>query len=1000
MLVKFRHLILSFVLVLFVVIISSFKPTVYAYRLLSQEEWVDSIMQSLTEEEVLGQLFMVAAYSNRDATHVKEIEELVTKYNIGGIIFFQGGPVRQAILTNRYQAQAKVPLFIAMDAEWGLNMRLDSTIAYPKQMTLGAISNDEHIYLMGKEIGRQCRRLGVHINFAPVVDINSNPANPVIGMRSFGEDKEKVADKGIAYMRGMQDMQVMANAKHFPGHGDTESDSHASLPVINHDDARLQNIEFYPFKKLIDAGVKSVMVGHISVPAYEKTSNLAATLSENIVTNKLKGELGFKGLVFTDALNMKGVSSYYKPGEVDVKALLAGNDVLLFAENVPLAIKKIQKAIKDKQISKEEVFARVRKILDAKYWAGLNAFTPIQTEGLYEDLNSSWANSVRWQTYNKSVTVVQNKDNLLPVQNLDPQRFASIVIGEKEGSEFQKSLNNYVSMDHYNIADKTLSGTDVDALTAKLSQYDVVIVGLVNTNIFNSKNFGISDKARDFISGLPSKIKSKVVVAVFANPYSMKYFTAVPNLICAYEDNATTQSIVPQIIFGALPAEGFLPVTACPEFKAGKGIVLPTLKRLSFAPPEYAKMDYATLSRIDTLIDRCIREGVMPGCQVVIAKSGVVVFNKAYGWLDYQKTSPVNTNTIYDIASITKVASTTQAVMFLHERGLIDLNKTAGDYLPELKGTNKEDLLIKDILTHQAGLIPFLPHWRRTIDNNGFMKQFYDTVRSEQYPNAVTEKLYSIAAMEDSVWKWTVESPLLKKPVLVKKGKRNKKVKVVAQHYSYTYSDIGFYIMKRIVERITNQPIDHFMADNFYTPLGLRNFQFKPAEKMNTAGIAPTENDIYFRKQLVQGYVHDQGASMIGGVGGHAGVFGSGLELSILMQMNLQYGEYGGNRYILPETIRNFTSRQFPTNRRGLGWDRPDKGHHGPTSYLASEKTFGHSGFTGTAVWVDPVQEIVYVFISNRVNPDASNNRLNKDNIRPFIQTLVYKSILNYKAPF
>lgn len=999
MLVKFRHLTLSFVLVLLVALISSFKPAGGAYRLLSKEEWIDSVMQSLTEEEVLGQLFMVAAYSNRDATHVKEIEELVTKYNIGGIIFFQGGPVRQALLTNKYQAQAKVPLFIAMDAEWGLSMRLDSTIAYPKQMTLGAISNDEQIYLMGKEIGRQCKRLGVHINFAPVVDINSNPNNPVIGMRSFGENKEKVASKGIAYMRGMQDMQVMANAKHFPGHGDTESDSHSSLPVINHDESRMKDIEFYPFKKLIDAGVKSVMVGHINVPAFEKSSNLAATLSENIVTNKLKGELGFKGLVFTDALNMKGVSSYYKPGEVDVKALLAGNDVLLFAENVPLAIKKIQKAIKDKQISKDEVYARVRKILDAKYWAGLNAFTPIKTDSLYEDLNSSWAHSVKWQAYSKSVTVLQNKDNILPIQNLDPQRFASLVIGEKEGSEFQKSLNNYVSMDHYNIADKTLSSTDVDRLISKLNAYDVVVVGLVNTNIFNSKNFGISEKARDFINSLPAKIKGKVVLAVFANPYSMKYFTAIPNLICAYEDNATTQSIVPQIIFGALPAEGFLPVTASPEFQSGKGIVLSTLKRLSFAPPEYAKMDYATLSRIDTLIDRCIREGVMPGCQVVIAKSGVVVFNKAYGWLDYKKTNPVNTNTVYDIASITKVASTTQAVMFLHERGLIDLNKTASDYLPELKGTNKENLLIKDILTHQAGLIPFLPHWRRTIDNSGFMKQFYDTVRSEQYPLAVTDKLFSIAAMEDTVWKWTVESSLLKKPVItVRKGRRKKQI--VQAHYNYTYSDIGFYIMKRIVERITNQPIDRFMTDNFYTPLGLRNFQFKPTERMNSALIAPTENDIYFRKQLVQGYVHDQGAAMIGGVGGHAGVFGSALELSILMQMNMQYGEYGGNRYLLPETIRNFTSRQFNTNRRGLGWDRPDKGHHGPTSYLASEKTYGHTGFTGTAVWVDPVQEIVYVFISNRVNPDASNNRLNRDNIRPFIQTLVYKSILNYKAPF
>lgn len=956
-----------------------------------KDQWVDSILASMSEEEALGQLFMVAAYSNRDATHVEEIENLITKYHIGGLIFFQGGPVRQAILTNKYQAASKVPLFIAMDAEWGLSMRLDSTVGYPKQMTLGAINNNDQIYTMGKEIARQCRRLGVHINFAPVVDINSNPNNPVIGMRSFGENKENVAQKGIAYMKGMQDMQVMANAKHFPGHGDTGSDSHLSMPVITHDQTRLHEVELYPFKKLIDAGIMSIMVAHINVPALDKTGNLPSTLSEKVVTDILKGDLGFKGLVFTDALNMKGVSALYKPGEVDVKALLAGNDVLLFAENVPLAIKKIQKAIKEKQISKEEVYARIRKILEAKYWSGLHQLKPVQLEGLYEDLNSSWAKSVKWQTYSKAMTLVQNKDQAIPVQQIEHQKFASLVIGEKAGSVFQQTLSNYASFDHFNVADKTLASFNTEEMIKKLNAYDVVVVGLVNTNIFNSKNYGISEKARDFIAGLSSRIRGKVIVSVFANPYSLKYFTSVPHLICAYEDNETTQHVVPQIIFGALPVDGILPVTASPEFKEGKTIALTTtLKRLSYSYPENAKMDYATLARIDTLIERCIKEGVMPGCQILVAKSGNVVYNKSFGWLDYTKTTPVTSSTVYDLASITKVASTTQAVMFLEERGLIDIEQTAGYYLPELKGTNKENLLIKDILTHQAGLIPFLPHWRRTVDTNGFMKQFYDTVQSEAYPNAVVDHLYSIASMEDTIWKWTVESPLLKKP---KKAKKN-------YHYPYTYSDIGFYIMKRIVERTVNQPIDEFVNDNFYQPLGLSTFTFKPLEKYKVDQIAPTEDDKYFRKRLVRGYVHDQGASMIGGVGGHAGLFGNARELAVLLQMNMQYGEYGGQRYLLPTTITKFTSRQFATNRRGLGWDRPERGNHGPTSYLVSDKTFGHSGFTGTVVWADPAQEIVYVFLSNRVHPNASNNRLIKDNIRTFIQTLIYKSVLNYKAPF
>lgn len=988
---KPQSFVLSVSVIFFLVVVTAFKPALNTSRVADKDKWVDSILASMSEEQALGQLFMVAAYSNRDAIHVGEIENLITKYNIGGLIFFQGGPVRQALLTNKYQSQSKVPLFVAMDAEWGLSMRLDSTVGYPKQMTLGAINNNDQIYTMGKEIARQCRRLGVHINFAPVVDINSNPNNPVIGMRSFGENKEKVADKGIAYMKGMQEMKVMANAKHFPGHGDTESDSHLSLPVVKQNQARLNEVELYPFRKLIEAGVMSIMVAHISVPAFDKTANQASTLSEHVVTDILKGDLGFKGLVFTDALNMKGVSSYYKPGEVDVKALLAGNDVLLFAENVPLAIKKIQKAIKEKQISKEEVFSRIRKILEAKYWGGLNELKPVQVEGLYEDLNNSWAKSIKWQTYSKAVTLVKNNDNIVPIQHVDNQKFASLVIGEKSGSVFQTMLSNYAVFDHYNVADKSMSDANTEALIKKLSDYDVVVVGLVNTNIFNSKNYGISEKARDFVASLSTKIKGKVIVSAFANPYSLKYFTSVPNLICAYEDNEATQNIVPQIIFGALPVDGILPVTACPEFKEGKTLAINiTLKRLSFSYPELAQMDYATLSRIDTLIERCIKEGVMPGCQVVVAKSGKVVFNKAYGYVDYAKSSPVTSSTVYDLASITKVASTTQAVMFLEERGLIDINKTAGDYLPELIGTNKENLLIKDVLTHQAGLIPFLPHWRRTVDTSGFMKAYYDTVQSAAYPNAVADKLYSIASMEDSIWKWTVESPLAKKP---RRAKKN-------YHYPYTYSDIGFYIMRRIVERIVNEPIDEFMYNNFYQPLGLSTFTFKPLEKYPVKGIAPTEDDKYFRKQLIRGYVHDQGASMLGGVGGHAGLFGNATDLAILMQMNLQYGEYGGTRYLLPTTITKFTARQFSTNRRGLGWDRPERGHFGPTSYLVSDKTFGHSGFTGTVTWADPSQEIVYVFLSNRVNPNAANNRLIKDNIRTFIQTLIYKSVLNYKAPF
>jgi beta-N-acetylhexosaminidase len=955
-----------------------------------QEHWVDSVLASMTPEERIGQLFMVAAYSNRNEQHYAEIEELIRNYNIGGLIFFQGGPVRQAILTNRYQSKSKVPLFIAMDAEWGLSMRLDSTMSFPKQMTLGAIADDRYVYQMGKEIAMQCRRLGVQINFAPVVDVNSNPANPIIGMRSFGEDKVNVASKGIAYMKGMQDHKVMANAKHFPGHGDSETDSHLTLPVINQTKERFNDIELYPFKRLIEDSLMSVMVAHLYVPAYDNTVNKATTLSKAVVTDLLKTELGFKGLVFTDALNMKGVSSFYKPGEVDLLALLAGNDVLLFAENVPVAIKKIQKAIKSKDITQEEIDERVKKILRAKYWAGLNEPKPVDLNNLYNDLNKPSAQCLKQVLYEQALTVVKNDKDFLPIKIVDTTSFASVSIGIEKGNTFQMNLNHYASFDHYAVANKNAADTAYDHLLDKLKGYEVVVVGLHNTSAFNSVNFGISDASKRFIEKLSSK--TKVILSVFGNPYSLKYFTYSKNLICAYEDNETTQKIVPQLIFGAIPSTASLPVSPDVTMKAGqRALISTTLQRLRYGLPELAGIDSRTLSKIDTIAMKAIAEGATPGCQVLVARNGMVVFNKSYGYLSYDKTQPVNNNTLYDIASISKVAGTLQAVMFLQERGLIDLDKKASYYLTDLKGTNKEDLYLKDILTHQAGLTPFIPHWKKTVDSTGFCKAYYSTTRDSLYCNEVIPGLYSITSMEDSLWKWTVESELLKKP----KPKRRRAPE--PKHYDYVYSDLGFYIMKRVVEKQINQPMDEFLQQNIYDRLGLATMTYKPLDKkIAPERIAPTEEDKYFRKCLVRCTVHDPGAAMLGGVAGHAGIFSNAGDLATLMQMNLQLGMYGGQRYLLPETLPLFTKRQFDRNRRGLGWDKPENSGGGPTSDNASPNTYGHTGFTGTAVWVDPDQNLIYVFLSNRIYTDAGNTKLIKWGTRTMVQDVIYQSILNF----
>jgi beta-N-acetylhexosaminidase len=948
----------------------------------AMRKWVDSVYNSLNEDQRLGQLFMVAAFSNKDSSHVKEIETLVRDHNIGGLIFFQGGPVRQAVLTNRYQNIARVPLFIAMDAEWGLGMRLDSTMSFPRQMTLGAIPDNKYVYRMGEEIARQCKRLGMQINFAPVVDVNSNPNNPVIGIRSFGEDKINVAQKGIAYMKGMQDQRVMANAKHFPGHGDAGSDSHYTLPVISHDKTRLEDIELYPFRELIKEDVMSIMVAHLHVPAYDNTPNQATTLSKTVVTDLLKKDLAFKGLVFTDALNMKGVANFYKPGEVDVLALLAGNDVLLYAEDVPLAVKKISRAIKKGDISEDEVELRIKKILAAKYWAKLPTDRFVKVENLWGDLNNARAKALEMDLFQKALTVVSNKDQLLPLQLIDTTTFASVSVGIGADNDFQKTLSNYARFSHIAIPDKNCGIEIYNKALDSLRNFDVVVVGIHNTNSKNSKDYGISEGTRDFISRLEAQ-NQRVIISVFGTPYSLKFFTKSKSLICGYEDNEYTRKLVPQLIFGAFAASGKLPVSILPDFPLGTGVLTASLHRFQFTLPENAGMDSKTLALIDTVAVKTIRDMAAPGMQVLVAKEGKVVYNKSFGYLTYDKQQPVTGETVYDIASITKVAGTLQAVMFLYDHGQINLDEKASTYLTELKGTNKEDLIIRDILTHQAGLTPFIPHWKKTLDANGFMKEYYASAKSELYPNQVCDDLYSCAGIEDSLWKWTIESELIRK--------KNKK-----DNYPYVYSDLGFYIMKRIAEKQLNQKIDEFMQHNFFSPMGLQYMTYKPTEKYAADKIAPTENDQIWRKRQVRGNVHDQGAALLGGVAGHAGLFSNASDLAVLMQMNLQNGYYGGNRYLLPETVPAFARKQFPTNRRGLGWDKPEPEGSGPTSDFASPNTFGHTGFTGTAVWIDPDHKLLYIFLSNRIYPDGSNNKLIKNNVRTNIHDVIYKSILNY----
>lgn len=947
-------------------------PPFYA----NNTQWADSVLKSLTVDERIAQLFMVAAYSNKDKTHVKEIKKLVDKFKIGGLIFFQGGPVRQAKLTNYYQSNSKVPLFIAIDAEWGLAMRLDSTTKFPRQMTLGAIQNDSLIYGMGVEIARQCKRLGMQINFAPVVDINNNPLNPVISNRSFGENKYNVANKAAMYMKGMQDKGVLANAKHFPGHGDTDSDSHKTLPTVKSSRERLDTLELYPFKQLISQGLGSMMVAHLFVPSLDTTLNQASTLSKKVVTGLLKDTLGFKGLVFTDALNMKGVSKFYKPGEVDVKALIAGNDVLLFPEDVPTAIKKIKVAIDSGDISQKEIDKRCLKILQAKQWTGLNHYKAIKLKNLDNDLNTANAELINRKLTEASLTLLRNKNNIIPLQNLDTLRIASLSLGYKELNIFQQTLSNYAPIKHFGI-DKDAKSGAFDTVLSALKKYNLVIIDINNTNNKPDKDFGLTTLIMTMLKGVMKQ--SKVIVNVAANPYILEKMDSLQfadGVIMSYEDNDYSESYSAQLIFGGVAAKGKLPVTPSPYFMAGSGIDTKVI-RFKYTIPEEVGADSKALSKIDSIASKGIKDKIYPGCQILVAKKGKVIYQKSFGYHTYENKIKVKNDDLYDLASITKIAATTASVMKLMDEKKINLDERLVTYLPQLAGSNKQNIILREMLTHQAGLRDWIPFWMKTMEKGEYKPGIYNKVRNDDYPKRVADNLFINKNYEDSIYKQIIESPLRES------GK-------------YVYSDLGYYFLKKIIEQQTFVPEERYVLKYFYMPLGLPTMGYKPRDRFDLDRIIPTENDKKFRKQLVHGDVHDQGAAMLGGVGGHAGLFSDANDLAVMMQLFLNKGEYGGKRYIDSSTITECTKCQYCTdNRRAVGFDKPETNpkKESPVCRCVSYLSFGHSGFTGTLAWADPSNQLVYIFLSNRVCPDADENKLSKSGIRNKIQEIIYEAV-------
>ena len=968
------------IFILFILILSTQKlnsqtvDPLISEDFLNQEKWVDSIYNNLTLDEKIGQLFFVQATSKNKNNSEKILND-IKNFKIGGLIFSTGHPSIQANLTNKYQNASKTPLMISMDAEWGVGMRLDSVPKFPWNMSLGAIKNDLLIEKIGSEIGYQFKRLGIHMNFAPVIDINTNPKNPIIGNRSYGENKINVSEKGISFTKGIQSNNVLATAKHFPGHGDTSKDSHLTLPTINFDEKRIKKVELYPFKKLIEDGLSAVMIAHLNVPSLEKENMLPSTLSKNIIEKTLIKELNFNGLIITDALEMKGVSEFTKKN-VDLMAFLAGNDILLMSSDISKGIKSIKKSIKKGKISEQRLARSVKKILKAKYKVGLNSYKSIETTNLIDDLNSISVTNLINKSIESIPTLIKNNSNVIPVK-LDTESILNIQFGNSDGVIFNDYLNKFKKI-------KSIKASNINTndLNSLLANHKLIIVSfhMKSDTPWENMNKKFSDNEQDILKLIDEH--DNKILASFTNPYTLSLLNlkSYNSVIVGFQNNYEFQKTIAQQIFGAKEIKGNLPVSINETYKEGTGIILKNLNILSYADPEMVGVDRKKLNKIDSLVNYAIQNEMTPGAQILVAKNSKIIYDKSFGRLRYNENLKTNSETIYDLASLTKILVTTPIIMNLVDKNIIGLETKLKEIIPRYEKSNKSEISVKELLSGHAALQAWIPFYKLTLDEkNRPSSKYYSFSRNRTNSVKVSPDLYLRTDYIDTIRNIIEKSDLLK----------NK----------YKYSDLSYLIIQEFIENHYNQNLDQIIHELMFRKLGIE-LTYNPTLKFSTKNIAPTELDEYFRYKEINGYVHDMAAAMLGGVSTHAGLFGNAINVAKVMQLYIQNGNYGNQQILNSETINLFNNCYYcdEDNRRGVGFDKPQLEDDGPTCGCISMNSFGHSGWTGTFAWADPDQEIIYVFLSNRSYPtgeSAGKSKLVKENIRSKIQEIIYNSINN-----
>lgn len=986
---KRLHLIFTATLLLCTLAAEAVTPRLINDRRADSRRWVDSVMATLTPRQRAAQL-MFPNINPLDAAAGSTIRKYMGDNAMGGILFDHAPLKKYAETIAMTQNVAKVPALITFDGEWGLSMRIKETPRFPKNMALGAVSDPSLLYEYGREMARECRLLGVNVNFAPVVDVNSNPGNPVIGTRSFGSDPERVARLAAAYATGLEAGGVMAVAKHFPGHGDTSTDSHKTTTTVDHDRSTLRHVDLLPFNALVKTGAGGIMAGHIIVPALDP-KGLPATASHAMLTDELRKRMGFEGIIFTDALTMKGALNGGKRNVVE--AFLAGADAFLSSDSPVRDVDDLMQAVKDHRIDQKDIDSRCRKILQFKYALGLNRPQTKPTADLESKVNSRQAEAVNRRLSAAVITAIWNHHHTLPLPVEQAHATAIVNLGDPARNDFSGMCARYTAIDCFGAgAEQAISESELK----RIAGHQNVVVAVYSDSQQSRENF-----AR--IAGA-----NKHVTAVFfTGVYSLRKFLpavkSVQALVAAYDDTPYLREYAAQALFGGITVDGRLPVDLRDIANCGSGVTIKK-SRLGYGLPEMAGLKASMTDSLDSLINLALRREAIPGAQLLVARNGMIVHNRSYGNLT-KGGAPVTDSTIYDLASVSKAVGTLPGIMAVYDDHHLKLDEKISHYIPALRGGDKDGITVRDLLYHESGMPAGLNMFDAMIDtasysgrlitgkqdaehpiliqkgawghrNARLRSDILSRERSEEFPVAVAKGIYAGRTTYDSVMNRIYNIPL--RPTK-----------------AYNYSCLNFCLLMNIEQNITHQPHNEFVAERIWRPVGAHRFTYRPAELTPEAVTAPTEKDTFLRRQTVNGYVHDELCAFSGGVQGNAGVFGSAEDLAKLCQMWLQNGGYGERRVLTPQTTKLFTTDKSPTCRRGLGFDKPDTANlkASPTCDEADASVFGHLGFTGTVFWVDPANDLIFVFLTNRVNPTRDNSAFSSMNLRPDLFRAVYKAL-------